>query len=65
VGDVGWTDANSETFIQLGDIFDDPMDMMSPIADHLRWLEAAGYEAADAVWLRAGHAVYAGWRPAG
>lgn len=44
---------------------DDPMDMMSPLADHLRWLEAAGYVGVDAVWARAGHGVYAGWRPAG
>jgi len=44
---------------------DDPTDMMAPLADHLRWLEAAGYEGVDAVWVRAGHAVYAGWRPAG
>ena len=44
---------------------EDPMDMMAPLADHLRWLEAAGYVGVDAVWARAGHAVYAGWRPGG
>lgn len=44
---------------------EDPMDMMSPLADHLRWLEAAGYVGVDAVWVRAGHAVYAGWRRLG
>jgi tRNA (cmo5U34)-methyltransferase len=44
---------------------DDLTDMMSPLAHHLRWLEAAGYEGVDAVWVKAGHAVYAGWRPTG
>jgi len=43
---------------------DDPTDMMSPLADHLRWLEAEGYVGVDAVWARAGHAVYVGRRPA-
>lgn len=43
---------------------EDPMDMMSPLAAHLRWLDAAGYAEVDAVWARAGHAVYAGRRPA-
>lgn len=42
---------------------EDPMDMMSPLADHLRWLREAGYAEMDVVWVRAGHAVYAGWRP--
>lgn len=42
---------------------EDPMDMMAPLADHLRWLEAAGYVGVDAVWARAGHAIYAGFRP--
>jgi tRNA (cmo5U34)-methyltransferase len=42
---------------------EDPMDMMSTLADHLRWLEAAGYVGVDVVWARAGHAVYAGFRP--
>lgn len=44
---------------------EDPMDMMSSLADHLRWLAAAGYEGVDVVWAKAGHAVYTGRRPAG
>ncbi len=44
---------------------EDPMDMMAPLADHLRWLEAAGYVGVDAAWVKAGHAIFAGWRPAG
>ena len=42
----------------------DPMDMPSPIHDHLRWLADAGFEAIDVYWLKAGHAIYGGQKPA-
>ncbi|MCB0021258.1 MAG: hypothetical protein KDE09_25855, partial [Anaerolineales bacterium] len=42
----------------------DPMDMPSPIHDHLRWLADAGFTAIDVYWLKAGHAIYGGQKPA-
>lgn len=42
--------------------FPDPMDMPSSIPDHLRWLQEAGYIGADVFWLRAGHAVFGGFK---
>lgn len=37
-------------------------DYPSPLADQLVWLRAAGFAAADCFWLRAGHAVYGGYK---
>jgi tRNA (cmo5U34)-methyltransferase len=37
-------------------------DYPSPLADQLVWLRAAGFATADCFWLRAGHAVYGGYR---
>lgn len=37
-------------------------DYPSPLADQLLWLRAAGFAAADAFWLRAGHAVYGAYK---
>lgn len=42
----------------------DPVDHPSPIFDQLNWLREAGYEAVDVYWLKAGHAIYGGRRPA-
>jgi tRNA (cmo5U34)-methyltransferase len=43
--------------------FADPMDMPSSIPDHLRCLQEAGFYGADVFWLRAGHAVFGGFKP--
>jgi len=37
-------------------------DYPSPLADQLDWLRAAGFSTADGFWLRAGHAIYGGYR---
>jgi len=44
---------------------DPEVDKPSPLADQLRWLQEAGFEAADCFWLRAGHAVLGGYKPGG
>lgn len=38
----------------------DEFDKPSPLFDHLRWLEQAGFSEVDAYWLKAGHAIYGG-----
>lgn len=43
--------------------YPDPMDQPSPLNDHLRWLEAAGYQDLNVFWASAGHAVWGGRRP--
>lgn len=43
--------------------YPDPMDMPSPLSDHLRWLEAAGYQDLNVFWVNAGHAIWGGRRP--
>jgi tRNA (cmo5U34)-methyltransferase len=42
--------------------YPDPTDMPSPLADQLQWLTAAGFLGVDCFWLRAGHAIYGGYR---
>jgi len=42
---------------------DPEVDKPSPVADQLRWLVEAGFEAVDCFWLRAGHAVLGGYKP--
>jgi tRNA (cmo5U34)-methyltransferase len=44
--------------------YPDPMDMPSPVFDQLCWLRDAGFVSVDCFWLRAGHAVYGGYRAA-
>lgn len=44
---------------------DDPMDRPARLVDHLRWLQEAGFEGVDVFWVRAGHAVFGGYAPAG
>lgn len=39
------------------------VDKPSRVADQLRWLVEAGFEAVDCFWLRAGHAVLGGYKP--
>ncbi len=43
--------------------YPDAMDMPSPLSDHLRWLEAAGYQELNVFWTHAGHAIWGGRRP--
>ena len=40
----------------------DPMDQPSPLADQLVWLREAGFAQADCFWMRAGHAIFGGYR---
>lgn len=40
--------------------FPDEFDKPSPLLDHLKWLEQAGFRDVDAYWLKAGHAIYGG-----
>ena len=42
----------------------DPVDMPSPLFDQLRWMAEAGLEQVDVHWLRAGHAIFSGRKPA-
>lgn len=40
--------------------YPEPMDKPSSLAEHLRWLEEAGFVDLDVYWLKAGHAIYGG-----
>jgi tRNA (cmo5U34)-methyltransferase len=42
----------------------DPIDQPSTLLDQLRWLEEAGLAGVDVCWMKAGHAVFGGTRPA-
>jgi len=42
--------------------YPDPMDMPSTVSKHLAWLADAGFIGADVFWLRAGHAIYGGYK---
>jgi tRNA (cmo5U34)-methyltransferase len=42
--------------------YPDPGDIPARLADQLRWLEETGFEGAGAYWLKAGHAVFGGFR---
>jgi tRNA (cmo5U34)-methyltransferase len=42
----------------------DPIDQPSPLFDQLTWLAEAGFEAVDVHWMKAGHALYGGRKPA-
>jgi tRNA (cmo5U34)-methyltransferase len=44
--------------------FPDPFDKPSPLFEQLMWLKRAGLEVVDCFWLRAGHAIYGGYRRA-
>ncbi|MCI0398677.1 MAG: class I SAM-dependent methyltransferase [Chloroflexi bacterium] len=38
------------------------IDKPSPLFDQLKWLEQAGFTAVDVYWMRAGHAIFGGWK---
>jgi tRNA (cmo5U34)-methyltransferase len=40
----------------------DPIDHPSPLLDQLRWMADAGLPGAECFWLRAGHAIFGGYR---
>jgi tRNA (cmo5U34)-methyltransferase len=40
----------------------DPYDQPSPLFDQLLWLREAGFDLVDCFWMRAGHAIYGGYR---
>lgn len=42
--------------------YPDPMDLPSPVPEHLAWLDEAGFVGADVFWARAGHAIYGGYK---
>jgi trans-aconitate methyltransferase len=42
--------------------YPDPMDKPSGLYDQLCWLEEVGFSAVDVFWLKAGHAIYGGWK---
>lgn len=45
--------------------YPDDTDTPSPLFDQLRWLSEAGYVGVDCFWMRAGHAVYGGYKAGG
>jgi SAM-dependent methyltransferase len=40
----------------------DPMDQPSRLFDQLQWLREAGFTHVDCFWMRAGHAIYGGYK---
>ncbi|PWT78718.1 MAG: hypothetical protein C5B60_00685 [Chloroflexi bacterium] len=40
----------------------DPIDHPSPLSDQLGWLGEAGFGVASCFWMRAGHAIYGGYK---
>jgi tRNA (cmo5U34)-methyltransferase len=40
----------------------EPYDQPSRLDEQLRWLREAGFTTVDCFWMRAGHAVFGGWR---
>ena len=40
----------------------DPYDQPSRLIDQLRWLEEAGFRHVDCFWMRAGHAIFGGYK---
>jgi len=40
----------------------DPADKPAKVTDHLQWLREAGFEGVGVFWLRAGHAVFGGFK---
>lgn len=56
----GWSEDTSKRF---GDYFaPDPIDQPSALFDQIKWLEAAGLTSVDVHWLKAGHAIFSGFK---
>lgn len=43
-------------------LYPDPFDKPSPLFEQLLWLQSAGFAIVDCFWMRAGHAIYGGYR---
>lgn len=43
--------------------YPDPMDQPSPLFQQLLWLQDAGFDPVDCFWMKAGHAIYGGYKP--
>ena len=60
------TGAAIERFVRDGwnyfDHPDDPIERPSPLADHLAWLGEIGFTGVDAFWVKAGHALFGGYK---
>jgi SAM-dependent methyltransferase len=58
--------AAAERFVRDGwnyfDRPDDPIDRPSPLADQLVWLREIGFVGVDAFWVKAGHALFGGYK---
>jgi len=59
------TDDAYQRFIDLKwNLFEypDPVDVPSPVVDHLNWLQEAGFADVEVFWARSGHVLYGGYR---
>lgn len=48
-----------------GSTHPDAIDHPSRLSEQLRWLEESGFSSVDCFWMRAGHAIYGGYKPEG
>lgn len=56
----GFTLFEAERWNLYRDFDPEDIDKPSRLLDQLKWLEQAGFEGADVVWMRAGHAIFGG-----
>lgn len=64
-GDLGRFDFfRDDRWNYYSDPSPDPIDQPSALLDQLKWLGAAGLERVDVHWMRAGHAIFSGRKPA-
>jgi hypothetical protein len=54
-----WDEDTSKRYLDPEDI-----DHPSPLLDQLNWLEQAGFIGIGVHFIKAGHAVFSGWKPA-
>ena len=47
---------------QYGSAIPDPMDHPSPLSEQLGWMAEAGFPVTSCYWMRAGHAIYGGYK---
>jgi tRNA (cmo5U34)-methyltransferase len=43
-------------------LYPDPVDKPSGLFEQLKWLEEAGFREIDVYWMKAGHAIFGGWK---
>lgn len=64
-GDLGpYRVFQEERWNHYADPDPDPIDRPSPLINQLQWLAEAGLIGVEAHWLKAGHAIFGGFRPA-